>query len=181
MDKNQLRAKALEVFKNADNEVLIDLLQSTDQSRLPVAELDNFYRFIAQEESKPKPKEEQEPDLFGSEPEDPRKPSNISDSLKKFPEIDVFKSPKRETVTIVKKLEPFLMVGGSECKDMPTKSGQSEKYDGDIFAALFSGAGSLGVKSPKLPKQENEFPMGLKAFDSQLEPQENHSDEDVFN
>lgn len=178
MEKNQLRALALEVFKNADTDDLVDMLTQSNQQSLPVAEMDNFFKFLSGEQEKEASAGQME-ETEG--PEVARKPSNISESLRKMPEIDVFKSPSRETVTVIKKFQPFMAMSASDCSDMPTGSKEKTKYDSDLFGALFSGPGSLGVKSPKLPKQENDFPLGLKAFETSLEPQENHSDEDAFN
>jgi hypothetical protein len=177
MNKDQLRNLALEIFKTTDTDDLVSIIMSTDKSKFSVAEMDNFMRFVSEQPSREEYKDDFDYDY---EPEAQRQPSNLSQSLKKMQEIDIFKSPQKQVVTVVKQKEPFLFTSASDCSDMPTSDKPKTGESSELFAALFSGPGSLGVKSPKLPKQENEFPLGLKAFDTQLEPQENHSDEDAF-
>lgn len=161
MDKNMMRAKVLDVFKNADTDVLLSLVSSTDESQLPVAELDNFKRFLSEENQKFQER-------------------NEAALLSDLPPEDLFKSPRREFVQARKPFEALDLPLGRQSVREASESGESVKYDGDLFNELFSGPGSLGVKSPKMPEQDNEFPLGLKAFETSLEPQENHADEDPF-
>lgn len=153
MNRHKMRQLATEVFKNADDELVMQFVLGSDPGRLPVAELDDFKRYLAEEAAKE-------------------------------PEIDtesLFRHEKKPDMTKHKPSEPLnVHTGRSAVKDFIFSKDKEKSVDSDILASLFSGPGSLDVKSPKIPKQENEFPMGLKAFETSLEPQENHSDEGAF-
>jgi len=196
MDDSKLRSLAIDVFRNSNTETILQALSSVPRSGLAVSELDAFNRYLSDTVSK-----EQEdldsankkyddaemlesPCRKGNSVADSLQKSNISQSLRKMSQIDVFKSPSKQLYTVIKKSEPFISATGRGSISEPAiQFGKNKPVNSELFADLFGSGKGLDAKVPKMNDRGQALfqnPMGVKSMPgSELEAQDNHSDDEA--